>query len=161
MILCARSMSRSREQSTKRRTSERFAYSIVKITRLYDYQTWQTNFLRNSRGAQRFVDSCFLIVLLGCWLAGQENPTATENRFSPVRRSSFHCFVLVFWFWFFLCRITVRTCCSMLYSCTASKHKTRGMETMIYQTPMLSLPLARWVIRITDEPHSHSLPFLV
>ena len=48
MILCARSTSRSREQSTKRRlrserTCKRLTYSIVKITRLYDYQRWQTH----------------------------------------------------------------------------------------------------------------------
>ena len=50
MILCVRSTS-----STKRRSCERFDHSITKITRLYDYQTWQTHFLRSSRGAQRFV----------------------------------------------------------------------------------------------------------
>ena len=39
-----------------------FVYSIVTITRLYDYQTWQTRFWRNSRGAQRlmgFFLDCF------------------------------------------------------------------------------------------------------
>ena len=47
------------EQSTKRRsrseTCKRFVYSLVKITRLYDYQTWQTHLLRNSEVAQGFV----------------------------------------------------------------------------------------------------------
>ena len=65
MILCACSTSRSREQSTKNadhtaRTCERFVYSVVKITRLYDYQTWQTRFWRNSRGAQRLMGLFFL-----------------------------------------------------------------------------------------------------
>ena len=40
MILCARSVSTSGEH---------------KITRLYDFQTWQTHFGGNSRGAQRYV----------------------------------------------------------------------------------------------------------
>ena len=38
------------------RTYERFVYSMVKITRFDDYQTWPTH----SRGAQRFVGSFFL-----------------------------------------------------------------------------------------------------
>ena len=37
------------------RTCERFVFSIVKITRLYDYQTRPTHLLRNSQGAQRYV----------------------------------------------------------------------------------------------------------
>ena len=78
MILCACSTSRSSEQSTKNtdhtvRVCERFVYSVVKITRLYDYQTWKTRFWRNSRGAQRFVGFVFLTVLYGCWLAEQTN----------------------------------------------------------------------------------------
>ena len=59
MILCARSTSRSREQSTKHRSRSenmwRFIYSTVKITWLHDYQTCQIHLMRNSRGAQRFV----------------------------------------------------------------------------------------------------------
>ena len=77
MILCARSTSRPRDQSTKRRhearTYERFVYSIVKIAKLYDHQTWQTHLLRNLRGAQRCMGLFFLIVLFGCWLARQKN----------------------------------------------------------------------------------------
>ena len=51
MILCARSTSTSREQSTKRRSRSEnmrkgFIYSIVKITSSYDYQTWPTHFGR-------------------------------------------------------------------------------------------------------------------
>ena len=63
MILCVRSTS-----STKRRSCERFDHSITKITRLYDYQTWQTHFLRSSRGAQRFLGSfldCAFWMLIG------------------------------------------------------------------------------------------------
>ena len=58
MILCARSTSRSSEQSTKHRSHSknmRKVYYIVKITRCSDYQTWQTHFLRNSEVAQRYV----------------------------------------------------------------------------------------------------------
>ena len=50
MILCARSMSRSREQSTRRRnqavgTYENPVHSAFKITRLSGYQTWKTRLL--------------------------------------------------------------------------------------------------------------------
>ena len=76
MILCARSTSRSREQSTKRRSRSENMWKdlfIVKITRLYDYQTWQTHFWRNSRGCAKVHGLFFLIVLFGCWLAEQTN----------------------------------------------------------------------------------------
>ena len=54
-------MSRSREQSTRRRdqavgTYENPVHSAFKITRLSGYQTWETRYWGNSRGAQRFVD---------------------------------------------------------------------------------------------------------
>ena len=42
------------------------------ITRLYDYQTWQTQFLRNSRGVKRNMVFFFLIVLLAA-SAGEAN----------------------------------------------------------------------------------------
>ena len=48
-------MNRARNADHVARTCERFVYSTVKIIRLYDYQTWQTQLLRNSRGAQRCV----------------------------------------------------------------------------------------------------------
>ena len=64
-------VNRARNADHTARACEMFVYSIVKITRLYDYRTWQTHFLRNSRGAQRFVGFFFLILLFGCWLAGQ------------------------------------------------------------------------------------------
>ena len=72
MILCARSTSRSSEQSKKRRsrseTRERFVHSIVKRTRLYGYQSFR-NFVGNSQGAQRFVGSfCWLCFLDADWL---------------------------------------------------------------------------------------------
>ena len=55
MILCARRTPRSSEQSTKRRSSSKnmwkVFHSVVKITRLYDYQTGRHIFVRNSRGA--------------------------------------------------------------------------------------------------------------
>ena len=64
MILCARSTSRSREESMtqiKRREHVNGLFILVTITRFYDYQTWPTHMLlRNSRGAQRFVGFCSL-----------------------------------------------------------------------------------------------------
>ena len=59
VILCARSTSRSSEQRKKHRSSNermlKSVYSVVKITRLYDYQTQQTRFWRTSRGVQRLM----------------------------------------------------------------------------------------------------------
>ena len=48
---------------------ERFVYFIVRITRLFDYQTWRTLFeiLEVRKGLWAF----FLIVLFRCWLAAQ------------------------------------------------------------------------------------------
>ena len=66
----------SREQSTKCRSrSENMWISsiIVNTTRFYVYQTWRSICLRNPPGAQRFVGIFFLVVLFGCWLAGQTN----------------------------------------------------------------------------------------
>ena len=73
MILCVRSRWRQeRDQVTSvqnaeqaARTYESFVYSIVTITRLYDYQTWQTHFGGILRGAQRYMG--FFSGL--CWLA--------------------------------------------------------------------------------------------
>ena len=53
-------VNRARNTDHVARTYERFVYSTVKITRWYEYQTWQIHLLRNSRGAQRFVGSFFL-----------------------------------------------------------------------------------------------------
>ena len=63
------------------RTCQRFLYSTVSITRLYDYQTWQTQFVRNSRGAQRFVGfflDCGFRALIG-W-AGKLRHTEAMGR---------------------------------------------------------------------------------
>ena len=71
-------MNRTRNADHAARTRERFVYSIVKITRLYDYQTWQTHFWRNSRGAQRFVGfflDCAFRMLIG-W-TGEHRSRAT------------------------------------------------------------------------------------
>ena len=57
MTLCARCTSRSREQSTKRRSRSESMRTVC---------LFYTIFLRNSRDAQRFVG-------FGCWLAGQAN----------------------------------------------------------------------------------------
>ena len=73
MILCARSMSTSSEQSTKRRSHSENMWKVfisrVKITRLYDSQTWQTHFWRNLWGVQRFVGFlswCCFWMLIDC-----------------------------------------------------------------------------------------------
>ena len=72
MILCARSTSSSSEQSTKRRSRSEsmrnFCFFHSQNNNIYDYQTWQTRFWRNSRGAQRFVGfflDCAFQVLIG------------------------------------------------------------------------------------------------
>ena len=65
MIFCARSTLRSREA----RTCERFVYSVVKITRLYDYQTWRTLFFWEihevRKGIWAFLLDCALWELIG------------------------------------------------------------------------------------------------
>ena len=72
MILCTRSTSRSSEQSTKNtdetaRTRERLVYVIVRITKLYDYQTWRTLFEKFARCAKVyglfFLDCAFRMLI--------------------------------------------------------------------------------------------------
>ena len=63
MILCARSTSRSREQSTKRRSS---SGNMWKVYSIFEWLSNMTHFFRNSRGVQRHVG--FFPVLFGCWL---------------------------------------------------------------------------------------------
>ena len=77
MILCARSKSRSSEQSTNRRS---LSENMGKVCLFYSQNNrifWLSNmadiFLRNSQVAQRFVDFFFVIALFGRWLAGQTN----------------------------------------------------------------------------------------
>ena len=60
-------VNRARNADHAARTCERFVYSIVKITRLYDYQTWRTHLI-NVRGAQRYVGfflDCAFRMLIG------------------------------------------------------------------------------------------------
>ena len=67
MILCRRSTSclvtRARNTDHTVRTCEMFVYLIVNRTRLYDYQTRRTHFVRNLRVTQRFVGFFFLILI--------------------------------------------------------------------------------------------------
>ena len=78
MILCAHSMSRLRQHSTKRRTRSK---NMWKVCLFYSQNNRIVSiikhgrhiFLTNSRGAQRYVLLLFLIVLFGCLLAGQTN----------------------------------------------------------------------------------------
>ena len=54
------------------RTCESFVHSIVRITRLYDHQTWPTHFFEKfTRCAKECGLFFFLVALSGCWLAGQ------------------------------------------------------------------------------------------
>ena len=73
MILCARCTSRSREQNTKRRSRSEIVYSIVKISRFYDYQTWPTHLFEIFTRCAKVCGLFFLNVLFECWLAGQTN----------------------------------------------------------------------------------------
>ena len=66
-------VNRAQNADQTAKVCERFVYSRVKMTRLYDYQTWHTHFCRNSWGAQRLVGFYFLVVLFRCWLAGFAN----------------------------------------------------------------------------------------
>ena len=88
MSLCARSTSRSREQSTKRGSSnERFVYSIVRITRFYDYNTRRVHsFAKFTRCAK----ACGLIFSRLCfsgadWLLRQTAITRNAGYFTSIR----------------------------------------------------------------------------
>ena len=83
-------MNRARNTDDAARRCERFVYSTVKITRLHDYQTWQTHFSRNSRGAQRFVGfflDCVFRMLIG-W-AGELGPHGMEDTKIQLRNAEF------------------------------------------------------------------------
>ena len=89
IILCARSMLRSREQSVRRRPSRENMWKTWKVC-LFNSQSnkiikhGQHICVRNSQGAQRFVDFFFSIVLFGCWLAGQANSDHVILRYKCV-----------------------------------------------------------------------------
>ena len=86
MILCARSTSRSREQSTCSAAEHAIRLFIlhqtkIKITSLYDYQTWQTTFLCTRRAK---VCGFFSWLCFSCadWL-GRQTRNIT-NKFFPL-----------------------------------------------------------------------------
>ena len=85
-------MNRARNADHPARTHERFVYSIVKIIRLYNYQTWQTHFWRGSRGVQRLCGLFFSTVLFGCWLAQSRRTPITW-----VEQVQFFQWVLLYW----------------------------------------------------------------
>ena len=61
-------MNRAQNADQAARTCERFVYSVVKITRLYDYQTWQTFFEKFKRCAKvcgLFILDCAFWLLIG------------------------------------------------------------------------------------------------
>ena len=70
-VVCRLHVNRARNTDHAARTCERFVYSIVKITRLYDSQIWQTHFEEIYELRKGLWASFFLIVLLRCWLAEQ------------------------------------------------------------------------------------------
>ena len=84
-------MNGARNADHAERVRERFAYSIVKITRLYDYQTWRKHYLISSWGAQRFVGLfSWLCVSDADWL-GRQTPITwmeflTNKSHSRMRR---------------------------------------------------------------------------
>ena len=83
MTFCAHSTSWSREQSTKRRSRSKNMRKVCLFYSQVNENVWLSNMadtvLRNSWGAQRFVGFFFLIVLFGCWLAGQANFNHVAN----------------------------------------------------------------------------------
>ena len=48
-------MNRARNADYAARVCKKSVYSVVKITRLYDYQTWKTSLEKFSQDAQRFM----------------------------------------------------------------------------------------------------------
>ena len=65
--------SRSREQSTKRRSRSEKMRKFCLFYRLYDYQTWQTHLFGEIHGVRKDIwDFSFLIVFSGAdWLSRQ------------------------------------------------------------------------------------------
>ena len=93
MILCARNTSRSREQSTTCRSRSENTWKVCLL--FYSQNSkilWLSNvadtFLRNSRGAQRFV-GFFLECVLWCWLAGQKRVQHVSNWLSSLQVNCF------------------------------------------------------------------------
>ena len=59
-------VNRARNADHAARTCESFVYSVVKITRLYDYQTWQTDHeMRKGMWAFLCVPDCAFWMLIG------------------------------------------------------------------------------------------------
>ena len=91
MILCARRMSRSREQSTRRRSRNKNMWMVCLFCSQNNNIVWLSNMadscLRKWRGAQRFV-GFFVIALFGCWLAehaDSDHVVQMLNKFSLSR----------------------------------------------------------------------------
>ena len=72
-------MNRARNADHAARTCERFVYSLVKITRLYDYQTWHTHCFEKFTRCAKVCGLFSLIVRFGCWLAEQANSSHVSN----------------------------------------------------------------------------------
>ena len=68
-------VNRARNADHAVKTCERFVYSIVKITRLYVYQTCMADtFFSNSRGVQRFVGFFSWLCFLDADWLGRQTP---------------------------------------------------------------------------------------
>ena len=98
MILCARSTSRSREQSTKRRSRSENMWKVCLFYSQNNKIVWLSNmadtFWRNSRGAQRFVGFSWSCFSDADWL-GWQTPITWGGKgihclWPPITRASFH-----------------------------------------------------------------------
>ena len=72
-VVLEEKMNKARNTDHVARTYAMFIYSIVKITRLYDYQTWQTHLLRNVRCAKVCGVFSWLFFSVADWL-GRQTP---------------------------------------------------------------------------------------
>ena len=79
-------VNRARNANHAARTYERFVYCRVKITRLHDYQTWQTHFWRNSRGAQGFVGFLLWLCFSDADWLGKESELLCNHLEIPLKQ---------------------------------------------------------------------------
>ena len=81
-------MNSARNADHSVRLCERFVYSVVKITRLYDSQTWQTHLLRNS-----FFLDCAFQALIG-W-TGKLQSHGMNNKIKALTNHHFKILVTI------------------------------------------------------------------
>ena len=143
-------MIRARNADHAARTSERFVYSSVKITRLYDYQTWKTISFRNSRGAQWFAWLCFSSDT--DWLGG---PTPNCFRIIPPKFKHkwlfFSKWIFGFWFKNSYAKL-IWMACMLLHSRLLMQNASENMVTFfIYKrNPFCSIFLLFFFFKIVE-----------